>query len=298
MLIRIGDDVAWIPIPKGCVLDLKLEKKEKKVVTWGENEVRVIKEENTGRGGMGSHRGGRGRGGRVGGRIFVARGKEDLVTKNLVVGESVYGEKRISLEDKDENKVEYRVRNPFLLYLGVASGTTVSHVADIVGQSFPSCHIEELGSISIVYTRTSLRSLILLNVSMHDNLSSIVSYIDNHSKLKKMLELSPDAGFGRAGARNGTNLFNKYSIRLLIVHIMVTECISKTNDEIVEKEEITDIIANWCCHCGHMFFLEKGVPRDVLAYMSTVKMTMRRANEMIQQIRIARISVVLNVVKS
>ena len=88
--------------------------------------------------------------------IFVARGKEDLlVTKNLVSGESVYGEKRISVEGVDGIKTEYRVWNPFrsklaagilggidhifiapgkkVLYLGAASGTTVSHVADIVG---------------------------------------------------------------------------------------------------------------------------------------------------------------------
>ena len=31
--------------------------------------------------------------------VFIARGKEDaLVTKNMVSGESVYGEKRISVE--------------------------------------------------------------------------------------------------------------------------------------------------------------------------------------------------------
>ena len=31
--------------------------------------------------------------------VFIARGKEDtIVTKNMVVGESVYGEKRISTE--------------------------------------------------------------------------------------------------------------------------------------------------------------------------------------------------------
>ena len=31
--------------------------------------------------------------------MFIARGKEDaLVTRNLVAGESVYGEKRISVE--------------------------------------------------------------------------------------------------------------------------------------------------------------------------------------------------------
>ncbi|KIW18850.1 rRNA 2'-O-methyltransferase fibrillarin [Exophiala spinifera] len=140
-------------------------------------------------GGRGAPRGGRG--GRGGGRggakpgikggakviiephrhpgVFVARGgKEDLlVTKNLTPGESVYGEKRISVDaapapatnGSDESpaatKTEYRVWNPFrsklaagilgglddiyirpgasVLYLGAASGTSVSHVADIVG---------------------------------------------------------------------------------------------------------------------------------------------------------------------
>ena len=88
-----------------------------------------------------------------------------LLTKNLTPGESVYGEKRISVESSttptngDSNgvatKTEYRVWNPFrsklaaailggleniyikpgakVLYLGAASGTSVSHVADIVG---------------------------------------------------------------------------------------------------------------------------------------------------------------------
>lgn len=87
--------------------------------------------------------------------VFICRGKEDaLVTKNMVVGESVYGEKRISVED-GEAKIEYRAWNPFrsklaaailggidkihikpgtkVMYLGAASGTTVSHVSDIVG---------------------------------------------------------------------------------------------------------------------------------------------------------------------
>lgn len=87
--------------------------------------------------------------------MFIAKGKEDaLATKNMVVGESVYGEKRVSVET-DGTSVEYRVWNPFrsklaasmmgglenihiqpgtkLLYLGAASGTTVSHCSDIVG---------------------------------------------------------------------------------------------------------------------------------------------------------------------
>lgn len=86
------------------------------------------------------------------------RGKDDaLVTKNLNPGESVYNEKRVSVENKDDanTKTEYRVWNPFrskiasaivggigniymkpgskVLYLGGASGTTISHVADLVG---------------------------------------------------------------------------------------------------------------------------------------------------------------------
>ena len=101
--------------------------------------------------------------------VFIARGgKEDLlVTKNLTPGESVYGEKRISVdapatpgldgnaEPVPGTKIEYREWNPFrsklaagilgglddiyirpgasVLYLGAASGTSVSHVADIVG---------------------------------------------------------------------------------------------------------------------------------------------------------------------
>lgn len=81
-----------------------------------------------------------------------------MATKNLAVGVSVYGEKRISVNTDPSDvstAIEYRVWNPFrsklaaavmagigdihikpgfkVLYLGAASGTTVSHVSDIVG---------------------------------------------------------------------------------------------------------------------------------------------------------------------
>jgi len=88
--------------------------------------------------------------------IFIAKGGKDdaLATKNMDVGNSVYGEKRVTNEEGDQ-KVEYRIWNPFrskvasavvagienifikpgtkLLYLGAASGTTVSHCSDVVG---------------------------------------------------------------------------------------------------------------------------------------------------------------------
>lgn len=73
----------------------------------------------------------------------------DIATKNLTPGLKVYGEKLIN-----ENDVEYRVWNPYrsklaagllnglnsfnldsnskVLYLGASTGTTVSHISDIV----------------------------------------------------------------------------------------------------------------------------------------------------------------------
>lgn len=78
--------------------------------------------------------------------------KSTLVTKNLTPGRTYYGEPLYNVEE-----VEYRSWNPtrsklgavilkglkelpikpgsLVLYLGVASGTTVSHVSDIVGDT-------------------------------------------------------------------------------------------------------------------------------------------------------------------
>lgn len=124
----------------------------------------------------GGGRGGRGGlGGRGGSRVtvepfrhpgvFIVKGKDDAIaTKNMVVGESVYGEKRVQIEimkrdgeNEIKEKIEYRFWSPFrsklgaaiaggidkswiepgakVLYLGAASGTTVSHVSDVIGPS-------------------------------------------------------------------------------------------------------------------------------------------------------------------
>ncbi|HET7644287.1 MAG TPA: fibrillarin-like rRNA/tRNA 2'-O-methyltransferase, partial [Nitrososphaeraceae archaeon] len=79
-------------------------------------------------------------------------GQKNLATLNLIKGEVVYNEKLI-LIDKDE----YRFWDPFrsklaaalikglknlpiknkakVLYLGASTGTTVSHISDIIGNS-------------------------------------------------------------------------------------------------------------------------------------------------------------------
>jgi len=89
--------------------------------------------------------------------VFETRsgGRTTLLTKNMVPGKIVYGE--FLFYDKDENgiKTEYREWNPkrsklgaalmkdvsqigmkendYILYLGCSTGTTVSHVSDIIG---------------------------------------------------------------------------------------------------------------------------------------------------------------------
>ncbi|MGB9684117.1 MAG: fibrillarin-like rRNA/tRNA 2'-O-methyltransferase [Candidatus Bathyarchaeales archaeon] len=83
--------------------------------------------------------------------VTLDDGTQKLATRNLAPGKAVYGEKLIRFEG-----VEYRLWDPFrsklaaailknvktvpikpnhqVLYLGAASGTTASHVSDIVGE--------------------------------------------------------------------------------------------------------------------------------------------------------------------
>jgi fibrillarin-like pre-rRNA processing protein len=85
------------------------------------------------------------------------KGYTILLTKNLVPGKTVYGELLYYDKDENDNKIEYREwipkrsklgaalmkdvsqismrENDYILYLGCSTGTTVSHVSDIVGQN-------------------------------------------------------------------------------------------------------------------------------------------------------------------
>ncbi|MHA1506145.1 MAG: fibrillarin-like rRNA/tRNA 2'-O-methyltransferase [Candidatus Asgardarchaeia archaeon] len=84
--------------------------------------------------------------------VFTSSGNKYLATKNLFPGNTVYGEKLFEF-----NGVEMRIWDPYrsklsaainkklkipkieegfrVLYLGAASGTTSSHVSDIVGEN-------------------------------------------------------------------------------------------------------------------------------------------------------------------
>lgn len=84
-------------------------------------------------------------------KAILEDGAERIATKNLTPGRNVYGERLIQVDGE-----EYRIWDPFrsklaaailkgmkrlpikrkskVLYLGAASGTTASHVSDIVGE--------------------------------------------------------------------------------------------------------------------------------------------------------------------
>jgi fibrillarin-like pre-rRNA processing protein len=135
--------------------------------------------------------------------IYVATledGSKKLATKNLAAGRTVYGERLIKSED-----AEYRLWDPYrsklaaailkglefvpikpggkVLYLGAASGTTASHVSDIIGETghvfcveFASRSIRELVD-NVCAFRTNM-SPILADARLPESYSTIVSKVD------------------------------------------------------------------------------------------------------------------------
>ena len=117
-------------------------------------------------------------------KLVLEDGSERLATKNLTPGKNVYGERLIKIEGE-----EYRVWDPFrsklaaammkgmkslpikengrVLYLGAASGTTASHVSDIVGKDgFVYC---------IEFSPRSIRDLIDNVCRFRENMAPILA---------------------------------------------------------------------------------------------------------------------------
>jgi fibrillarin-like pre-rRNA processing protein len=136
--------------------------------------------------------------------IYLAtfeNGSERLATKNLAVGKNVYGEKLV------KNKgIEYRIWDPYrsklaaailkgleivpilpshkVLYLGAASGTTASHVSDIVGENgyvycieFASRSIRELVN-NVCLFRFNMAP-ILADARFSEQYASLVEKVDD-----------------------------------------------------------------------------------------------------------------------
>lgn len=128
-------------------------------------------------------------------------GSKKLATKNLAVGRTVYGERLVKSKG-----VEYRIWDPYrsklaaailkglnfipiqpdskVLYLGAASGTTASHVSDIVGETghvfcveFASRSIRELVN-NVCAFRTNI-SPILADARFPERYSALVGKVNS-----------------------------------------------------------------------------------------------------------------------
>lgn len=116
--------------------------------------------------------------------IVFEDGVKKLATRNLAPGHTVYGERLFKHRD-----IEYRIWDPFrsklaaailkglqkvpiepdlrVLYLGAASGTTASHVSDIVG---------EKGHVySVEFAQRSIRELVENVCPFRRNISPILA---------------------------------------------------------------------------------------------------------------------------
>ena len=133
--------------------------------------------------------------------VILEDGSRKLATKNLTPGKNVYGERLVK-----HKGVEYRLWDPFrsklaaailkglekvpikpgdkVLYLGAASGTTASHVSDIVGETghvycieFASRAIREL--VNNVCAFRFNMSPILADARFPERYSVLVEKVDN-----------------------------------------------------------------------------------------------------------------------
>lgn len=124
-------------------------------------------------------------------------GSRKLATKNLAEGNSVYGERLLRFEG-----TEYRLWDPFrsklaaailngletvpvcplqrVLYLGAASGTTPSHISDIVGEDGHVYCVE--------FASRSLRELVNNVVAYRYNMSPILADARMPESYSRMVE--------------------------------------------------------------------------------------------------------------
>lgn len=179
----------------------------------------------------------------------VIKGKKQLATKNLDPGKTVYGEKLIQVEgieyrtwDPRRSKLGAMVLKKFnillkedskVLYLGAASGTTVSHVSDIVSE----------GAVyAVEFSPRSMRDFIGL-ASRRKNVHPILADAgkpDSYSHLVEPVDLIfqdvAQPNQAEIAARNATRFLKKDGYLLLSIKARSIDTVA--NPKEVFKEEI------------------------------------------------------------
>jgi fibrillarin-like pre-rRNA processing protein len=179
----------------------------------------------------------------------VIKGKKQLATKNLDPGKTVYGEKLIQVEgieyrtwDPRRSKLGAMILKKFniplkedskVLYLGGASGTTISHVSDIVSE----------GAVyAVEFSPRSMRDLIGL-ASRRKNVYPILADAgkpDSYSHLVEPVDLIfqdvAQPNQAEIAARNAIRFLKKD--RYLLLSIKARSIDTVANPKEVFKEEV------------------------------------------------------------
>jgi len=179
----------------------------------------------------------------------VIKDKKQLATRNLDPGKTVYGEKLITVEgveyrtwDPRRSKLGAMVLKKFntplkkyskVLYLGAASGTTVSHVSDIVSE----------GAVyAVEFAPRSMRDLIGL-ASRRKNLHPILADAgkpDSYSHLVEPVDLIfqdvAQPNQAEIAARNAVRFLKRDGYLLLSIKARSIDTVAKPKE--VFKAEV------------------------------------------------------------
>ncbi|MCD6434137.1 MAG: fibrillarin-like rRNA/tRNA 2'-O-methyltransferase, partial [Candidatus Diapherotrites archaeon] len=147
--------------------------------------------------------------------VYSYRGK--LFTKNLVKGQKVYGEKIIRISDEEyrewkpnRSKLAAAIkkglnelpieRNSKVLYLGVAEGTTASHIADIASSGFV---------VGIDISARALRKAYLLALQRENFAVLLADAAKPEQYSEKLKKIEFDFLYQDIAQRNQAEIFNK-----------------------------------------------------------------------------------------
>lgn len=180
--------------------------------------------------------------------ILEHEGSKRLVTKNLVPGINVYGEKLLRVQNG-----EYRLWDPYrsklaaiilkgssislkrdsaVLYLGAANGTTASHVSDIIAEGtvfavdFSPRAMHDLIRVSI----PRLNLIPILADAMHPN-----SYKNMVSQVDFLYQDIAQREQARIAVRNAELFLKKEGVMVLIIKSRSIDSVKKTK-EVIDNE--------------------------------------------------------------
>ena len=148
--------------------------------------------------------------------VYEEKGRNKLFTINLTPGKKVYEETLVA-----QNSIEYREWDPYssklaalivnkcqnifirkddvVLYLGSSTGTTVSHVSDIVGKD---------GFVFAVDLAPRVMRDLIFNLEARKNVAPILESANHTEKLKERVSIV-DVVYQDLAQKNQVNIFLK-----------------------------------------------------------------------------------------